>query len=1030
MDTPPAVRLCLLGSPAVLHAGVSRALPLERRTQLVVLLALRRSWVPRAELAALLWPEQPAAQAFTNLRKALFRLQSLPWAAAIEAQGAALRFLVDTDVQAFEAAVRAQQLPQALAAYQGELLAGFDDGQGEAWTQWLRFERERLRTAWRGAALAHLTHPTDGPDAADALALSARLLEVDPLDEAALRAHMAALVSSGQVAAARQAWQRFADALAQELGIEPAAELQALLAALGGSPGAAAPPAPPLAPLADEGFVGRSIELRRMADLLARPECRLLCLVGPGGVGKTRLARRAATEQAPSYPDGVVVATLEGAHAPAQFGLRLAEAAGLAGAGRPHAAGDALAQTVAAWHDRHMLLVLDNFEALAEQAAVLLEPLLRGCTRLKILVTSRVRLMVAEAWPMLVEGLPCPDPEDEDHAESFDAVRLFVNKALRVAPEFSPAVERAAIVDICRQVEGLPLALELAAAWVRVLPCRAIASELRRGTELLQARDAIQPARHASIEVVFEHSWNRLSVAERQVLARLSVFQGGFTVEAARAVASASLPVLGALADKSLLAKSDERMRLHPLVQQLAHMRLEQLPPGDGGERRAAEASHADYFMRWLERLTPAAEDGKRTALEPIDADLENCRHAWRTLTRDGHAGALMRNARALLNHWDHRGRAEEGLAWLAETIASPLGQADAALRALLLSQSAHLEYRMGRYDDARAHATGALSAANARQDQHGARMQALTVLASCALQQGRLLEARRCYKQALALTPPHTKAHNSAAMLDNLALVEKRLGHYEESLRLSTEALAQHRFIGDLAGVALCLNNLANNHLLTQDYEQAQVYLLESLAICDSEGLASVRTFVLSSLTEVAMKTGDDMAAERHAARAATAADVTGNRPVAGWVALQQARLAIRRGDLATARDTLSAGTAAAITLAMPSLYAPVLLAFAELLDAQHEAVSARRVLAFAVDHPSMNTVDRDELRIEWARRAVPAQPDPPWPGMALDELLRRIASETGTAHAGLLGALRGSTAAHTAGPLEGEQHARHHRA
>jgi predicted ATPase/DNA-binding SARP family transcriptional activator len=1031
MDTQPAARLLLLGSPVVLHGGVSLALPFERRTQVAVLLALRRSWVPRAELAALLWPEQPAAQAFTNLRKALFRLQGLPWAAAIESQGAALRFLVETDVQGFDAAVRAQQLPQALGAYRGELLAGFDDGQGEAWTQWLRFERERLRVAWRGAALAQLANEPGGVEAA---ALSARLLEADPLDEAALRAHMAALVANGQAAAARQAWQRFVDTLGQELGLEPSAELLALQAALSQGAGVGAPPAamptPVPMPAVDEGFVGRSIELRRIADLLARPECRLLCLVGPGGVGKTRLAQRAGSEQAPSYSHGAVVVMLEGVDTPAQFGVRLAEAAGLAGAARQRGAGDALAQAVAAWRDRHMLLVLDNFEPLAEHAALLLGPLLQGCAALKILVTSRVRLTVAEEWSMPLEGLPCPDWEDEDHAESFDAVRLFVNKAMRTAPEFSPAAERAAIVDICRQVEGLPLALELAAAWVRVLPCSAIASELRRGTELLQARDAARPPRHASIEVVFEHSWSRLSAAERQVLARLSVFQGGFTVAAARAVTGASLPVLAALADKSLLARSDRRMRLHPLVQQLAGLRLAGLPPGGGEEQRATEAAHADYFMRWLERLNPAVEDGKRVALEPMDDDFENCRQAWRTLTRDGHAAALMRNARTLLTHWDHRGRAEEGLAWLSETIASPLGQADAALRTLLLGQAAHLEYRMGRYEQARAHATAALSAANPRQDHHGARMQSLTVLASCALQQGRLLEARRCYKQALALASPQTRAHNTAATLDNLALVEKRLGHYEESLRLSTESLAQHRLIGDLAGVALCLNNLANMHLLTQDYDQAQAHLLEALAICDSEGLPSTRTYVLSSLTEVAMKTGDQAASERYAARAVDAADSTGNRPVACWMSLQLVRMAVRRGDLADARDKLAIGAGAAIALGMPSLHAGVLLAFAELLDAQDEPASARRVLAFAVDHPSITPADRDELRAEWARRAAQAQPDPAWPGMALDELLRRIANEAETVHAGLLGALQASTTAHTPAPLEGERDARHHRA
>ena len=196
--------------------------------------------------------------------------------------------------------------------------------------------------------------------------------------------------------------------------------------------------------------------------------------------------------------------------------------------------------------------------------------MLEAAPRLRIVVTSRVRLGLTTEWLLPLAGLPTPELEDESDAEAFDAVRLFIQAAQRVEPALVPSVEAAAIVDICRQVEGLPLALELAASWTRVLSCAAIAAELRRGTELLQAVDAAQPARHASMDVVFDHSWRLLTPVERDALARLSVFRGGFSAEAARAVAGASLPVLGALADKSLLRKDDARIYLHPLVNQFA----------------------------------------------------------------------------------------------------------------------------------------------------------------------------------------------------------------------------------------------------------------------------------------------------------------------------------------------------------------------------------------------------------------------------------------------------------------------------
>src|SRR5262249_40915451 len=153
----------------------------------------------------------------------------------------------------------------------------------------------------------------------------------------------------------------------------------------------------------------------------------------------------------------------------------------------------------------------------------------------------------ASEWLVPLEGLPCPEPEDDAHAESFDAVRLFIRSARRVQPGLVPSKEIASIVEICQRVEGLPLALELAAGWTRVVSCREIAAELRQGAELLRAVDSAHVARHASIEAVFDQSWRLLSDAERSALTRLSVFRGGFTAEAARDVAAASLPVLGAL---------------------------------------------------------------------------------------------------------------------------------------------------------------------------------------------------------------------------------------------------------------------------------------------------------------------------------------------------------------------------------------------------------------------------------------------------------------------------------------------------
>src|SRR5215207_3976588 len=209
-NRPMSVRLHLFGSPAIDVGSGPVALPVERRSQLLAYLALKPTWVGRAELAALFWPEQPQKLAYANLRKTLFRLQAVAWGAPVELKGPTARLVAETDVAAFEAAVRERRLVDALPLGAGELLPGFDAAGGDAWTSWLGFERQRLRAAWRSAALER---GAGDIDATEGLALSARLLDIDPLDEAALRLHLQALARAGQPGRARQAYRSFVDRL-------------------------------------------------------------------------------------------------------------------------------------------------------------------------------------------------------------------------------------------------------------------------------------------------------------------------------------------------------------------------------------------------------------------------------------------------------------------------------------------------------------------------------------------------------------------------------------------------------------------------------------------------------------------------------------------------------------------------------------------------------------------------------------------------------------------------------------------------
>ena len=988
------VRLLLLGSPLVKHSGESIALPFERRTQLLAFLALKRAWVGRAELAAMLWPDQQTKLAYTNLRKTLHRVQSLPWSPQIEMQGGALRFQAGTDVFDFESALREKRIADALALRRGELLAGFDDDQSDTWSSWLNFERDRLRVAWRSAVLERLAAEIETREAID---LSRQLLDADCFDEAALREHMSWLARDGQLSQARHAYRQFVERLERDLGLAASSELKALHDSLGITPAARAV-TPTAIPAPDgDGFIGRTVELQRIATLLTQDDCRLLTIMGPGGAGKTRLAQRALQELAPAYSNGGVFIALEDVVEPAELGGRLARELGVNLTGSR----ESLEQVVTFLCERHMLLVMDNFEHLVATASVL-EKLLHACPLLKIIVTSRVRLTIGSEQVLPLEGLPCPEAEDQDRIEAFDASRLFVRAAQRVEPGLVPSVEAASIVEICRLVEGLPLALELAAAWTRVLSCNAIASELQQGTELLQEVDAAHPPRHASFQVVFDQSWRMLSGIERDALARLSVFHGGFSAEAARAIARAPLPVLGALADKSLLRKDGARIFLHPLVQQLAALRLT-----DGAAEAATHDAHASYFHRLLAQLTSTVSSGERTALQMIDIEFDNCRRAWTWSIEHDQTDALARSAVTLTEYCDSRGRFEEGLGLMRAALEAPVAHNHPKLRAFLLSKAAHLEYRLGRYADAEATASRAL-ATSSDDGERAMRVQALNVLATSALQTGRLEDARRYFKQVLDVTSPEDQAHRVAVTLDHLGLVEKHLGNYDEALRLASRSLIQHQQLGDRAGESLCLNSLGSLSLARQEYEAADAYLKQGLAICEQDGFVSNRAYIFSNLTEVAIRTGQLAAAEDYAARALDVATSTGNRGVLSWAKLMISVLAIRRGDLDAARAALAEGLSIAIATGAHSLKFDGIKCFAELLEVQQETACAHRVLTYVAGHPTARGRIQDDLRRQLAKLPTTGA-EVSWPELELDDLFNRIVSESSIAHAPLIATLRG---------------------
>ncbi|MBC5764376.1 ATP-binding protein [Ramlibacter albus] len=980
-----AIYLHLFGRPRVDVDGAAADLPLERRHQLLAWLALKRGWVARSEAATLLWPDQPARLANANLRKTLFRLQSQPWAAAVDAQAHALNFTGGSDVADFEQALRDKRLADAARFEAHRFLEGYDEGGGDAWPAWLAFERARLTSAWRDAALELLASEMD---AADALDLSARMLAADPSDEDALRAHMGWLASGGQVAAARRAFRDFDDRLRQEFGVAASAELRALHDSLG------TPRVPEAAPARapEDGFVGRSAELQAVTAAFAPGAGRLASLVGPGGAGKTRLARRVIAELAGNFEHGAAFVSLEEVTHPADVPVALVRQLDMGTAGAEPA------EQLKAWlAERRMLLVLDNFEHLAP-AAPLVGELLAAAPGLHVLVTSRMRLGLPGEALVAVHGLPCPDPEDRDRLESFDAVRLFVSAARRVDPAFVPN-EVGSIIEICRHVDGLPLALELAAAWTRVLSCEAIAAELRGGTELLRASDAAHPARHASLDLVFEQSWAMLVTAEREALAALTVFRGGFAADAARGVAGVSLPVLAALVDKSLLRKDGRRLVMHPVVHQLAAQKLEP------ARRDTVEAAHAAFYCELVAQLRKPTELAEREALAALDADYENWTTAWYRAAHSAQLMLLVRATPTLRAYSDHRGSTREVCSLFEDALGANPAPAEPRFEPIVLGGLAHCLQRLDRFAESIAAAHRALQASRNVADPE-ARLRCLNTLGACSMRLAKMGEARRYYQMALKLAPSVPNPRYAAVLMQNLAQIEKRQDHAAEALRLLLGALERFREIGDHASQALCLYQLGSMQCDLGDLSAGVQSLRSALALCDSHGLNRTRGYVLTGLADAAIEMGDLDAARDYATQGLELARASGARLLESWMLLHHARLAVRGQDIAAARDELRTAVELTLQVGSPVAQVAAVICFGEVLAAQGVKDCAARVLELARGQGSASQQDRKQIDAIRTRWALPAPG--PVPAMTLAELGHRIVGETPLAHAPLIADLR----------------------
>jgi predicted ATPase/DNA-binding SARP family transcriptional activator len=837
----PHLELSFLGPLQVkLDGQLVTGFEADKVRALLVYLAVETSRPHRREqLATLFWPGWPDASARTSLRNALSNLRKTIWDEAADPHfllitRETIQFNLESsytlDTLELERSANnpnpsIDQFQTALNRYRGSFLEGFTLKDCPEFDDWSQIEREQLQVT-ASSAFSRLAGTYEKEkDFEKAVSCVHRRLSLEPWQEDAHRQLMRLLAASGQRSAALAQFEACKRALQDELGVEPSAETVRLYESIRES--ASAEPYQVKAPHHNlpaqlTSFIGRQKEITRVKSLLNAH--RLVTLTGSGGTGKSRLSLQIASELLEKFPDGVWLVELAPLTEPERVPSAVARGLGLRETTDP----EAVSLLEDFLKSKHLLLILDNCEHLIEDCARLANALLHACPHLSILASSREALGIEGEASFRVPPLSFPPAgKAPDSLTQYEAIRLFVERAETASPEFTLSMQHApAVAQICQRLDGIPLALELAAARLKLLSVEEIADRLDDTFRLLTGGSRAALPRYQTLRASIDWSYALLSPAEKALLQRLSVFAGGWFLEAAEVVSCGEsiqpcdlLDLLGQLVNKSLVsveaeAGHDTRYRMLETIRQYAQEKL-----AEAGEAELVRHRHLQYYVDLAERVENKLRGPDQAAItERLIADLDNLRLALRwSLEGKGKPGWTpepgLRLASALMYFWNSRLLHAEALEWLEPLLLAdmeerqekPASLGRTLIRANALKVAGEMVLNIGELEQ------GTIFLEESRTlfkesgtDGKKGLAYSLRNLHGMARSKGDVIQAKALLEESLALSTEEGDLFNIGECLRFLGSIAIEQGDLVQASRLYQENLALRKEIGDLDGEAL----------------------------------------------------------------------------------------------------------------------------------------------------------------------------------------------------------------------------------